>query len=364
MERTFDSLALSVQSNERIHNICMADIRSLDIALLRGFDALMRERSVSRAAKQLFLSQPATSALLARLREVFGDPLFVRTAAGVAPTARAEALAEPVRRVLADLQALLEPPGGFDAARSKRVFHIASTDYMAATLLGPLAARLGERASGVQLAQVTPDVTTLVARMTAGDVDAALMVRGLTPRGLRVAPLFDEDFVFAFAHGHPLAARRRLSAADMAAAPQLFIAPREVGSAASREAAFSGRADQALQALGLRRFVQLSVPNFSAAVDVIERSQLAAVLPRRVAAAAAARIASRELPFEMSGFTMDWVLHPRAEHDPGLAWLREEVLTAWHGLTAPARKIPASPKHSRGAFHGHGRPRRQDLDGR
>lgn len=364
MTRTFGFAEISVQSNERIHNICMADIRSLDIALLRGFDALMRERSVSRAATRLFLSQPATSALLARLREVFEDPLFVRTAAGVAPTARAEALAEPIRRVLADLQALLAPPGGFDAAQSRRVFHIASTDYMAATLLGPLAARLGEQAPGVQLALVTPDVTTLVARMTAGDVDAALLVRGLAPRGLRTAPLFDEDFVFAFAHGHSLAGKRRISAVDMAATPQLFIAPRESGSAASREASFSGRADQALQALGLARFVQLSVPSFSAAVDVIEHSRLGGVLPRRVAAAASARVASRELPFEMSGFTMEWVLHPRAEHDPALAWLRQEVLTAWRGLTAPARKIPASPKHSRGASHGHGRPRRQDLDGR
>jgi len=334
MRWTFGVRALFVQSNERIHNICVADIRSIDIALLRAFDALMRERSVSRAASRLYLSQPAASALLARLRHVFGDPLFVRTSAGVAPTARAEALAEPVRRVLADLQALLTPRDTFDAAASLRIFHLASTDYLAATLLGPLAARLGEQAPGVQLALVSPDSATLPARMAAGDVDAALLVRGRAPRGLRAAALFDEDFVFAVALRHPLARKRRLSAADVAAAPQVYISP--------RDPSFTGQADKALQALGLTRFVQISVPSFAAAVDVVEHSQLAAILPRRVAAAAAGRIASRPLPFAMSGFSMEWVTHARAENDAALAWLRGEVLAAWKAVPAPARKISST----------------------
>lgn len=305
----------------------MADIRSLDVSLLRGFDALMRERSVSRAATRLHLSQPATSALLARLREVFGDALFVRTAAGVAPTARAEALAEPVRRVLADLQALLEPPGEFDAANSSRVFHLGTTDYLSATLLGPLASRLGESAPGVQIALVSPDVNTLTARLAAAEVDAAVLVRGLAPRGLRVAPFLDEDFVLAVAPGHPLARKRRLSAADVAGAPQVFISP--------RDASFSGQADRALQALGLSRFVQLSVPSFAAAVDVIQHSRLAGIVPRRVAAAAAGRVVSRPLPFAMGGFVMEWVSHPRADQDAGLAWLRQELLAAAAGLSRP-----------------------------
>jgi DNA-binding transcriptional LysR family regulator len=312
----------------------MADIRSLDVALLRAFDALMRERSVSRAAMRLHLSQPATSALLARLRGVFGDPLFVRTAAGVAPTARAEALAEPVRRLLADLQGLLASARSFDAPHAQRIFHLASTDYVAATLLGPLAARLGRHASGVQLAVVSPDTATLVARLSAAEVDAALLVRGRAPRGLRSTPLFDEDFVFAVAKDHPLARKRKLGAADVAAAPQVYISP--------RDASFSGQADQALRAMGLARFVRLSVPSFAAAVDVIEHSDLAAILPRRVAAAAACRVASRPLPFVMSGFAMEWVTHPRAENDAAIAWLRDEVLAAWNALRTTTRKIDAT----------------------
>jgi DNA-binding transcriptional LysR family regulator len=84
------------------------DIRSLDVGMLRTFDALMRERSVSRAAARLFLSQPAVSASLNRLREVFDDPLFTRTGHGVTPTPRAHALAPQIGKVLADLARLLE----------------------------------------------------------------------------------------------------------------------------------------------------------------------------------------------------------------------------------------------------------------
>ncbi len=145
-------------------------------------------------------------------------------------------------------------------------------------------------------------------------------------------PLFDEDFVFAVAREHPLARKRRLSAADVAAAPQVYISP--------RDASFSGQADQALRALGLTRFVRLSVPSFAAAVDVIEHSELAAILPRHVALAAACRVASQPLPFAMGGFTMEWVTHPRADDDSAIAWLRGEVLAAWNALHAGARRIP------------------------
>ena len=96
------------------------DIRSLDIGMLRTFDALMRERSVSRAAARLFLSQPAVSASLNRLREAFDDPLFTRNAHGVTPTPRAQALATQVEKVLADIGALLDAGRAFDPAGSDR----------------------------------------------------------------------------------------------------------------------------------------------------------------------------------------------------------------------------------------------------
>src|SRR4051812_21895445 len=101
------------------------DIRSLDVGMLRTFEALLRERSVSRAAERLFLSQPAVSASLQRLRDAFGDPLFTRTSHGVVPTPRALALGPQVERVLADIAALLDDARPFDPATSSRIFRIA-----------------------------------------------------------------------------------------------------------------------------------------------------------------------------------------------------------------------------------------------
>ena len=119
------------------------DIRSLDVGMLRAFEALALERSVSRAAARLFLTQPAVSAALHRFRDTFGDPLFTRTAHGMEPTARALALAPLVDKVLADIATLLEADQPFDPAASDRIFRIAGSDHASHLLLPELSRRGG-----------------------------------------------------------------------------------------------------------------------------------------------------------------------------------------------------------------------------
>ena len=121
--------------------ISMADIRTLDLNLLKAFDALMDERNVTRAAQRLALTQPAVSGMLVRLREAFGDPLFVRASRGVVPTARAEALAPAVRQLLQDVTALLQPPG-FDPATATGTLTVAATDYALRAVVLPWMAAL------------------------------------------------------------------------------------------------------------------------------------------------------------------------------------------------------------------------------
>src|SRR4051812_21043490 len=128
-----------------------ADIRSLDISMLRTFDALLSERSVSRAAARLFLSQPAVSSSLKRLREVFDDPLFTRSAHGVVPTARALALAPHVEAVLAEVSRLLAAGREFDPASSDRIFRIVGSDHMSQLLLPPLCRELVEHGSRIRV---------------------------------------------------------------------------------------------------------------------------------------------------------------------------------------------------------------------
>ncbi len=107
----------------------MSDIKNLDMNLLVALDALLEERSVSRAAERLSLTQSAVSGILNRLRVVFADPLFVRTQRGILPTPRAEALAIPVKQLIADAEALIAPEH-FDPAKVRRTFTVATTDYM------------------------------------------------------------------------------------------------------------------------------------------------------------------------------------------------------------------------------------------
>src|SRR5262245_52770636 len=128
----------------------MTDIRSLDLNLLKALDALLDECNVTRAAARLALTQPAVSGMLTRLRERFGDPLFVRSQRGIIPTPRALGLAGPVKRLIGDVEALLRP-AAFDPATARMTVSLAATDYALKALVVPFLARLRERAPGVKV---------------------------------------------------------------------------------------------------------------------------------------------------------------------------------------------------------------------
>ena len=141
------------------------DLRALDIGMLRTFDALMRERSVSRAAARLFLSQPAVSGSLAKLRRTFGDPLFKRTPHGVSPTPLALSMADAVADLLLRMGRLLENGHSFDPTGSDRIFRIAGSDYSSRLILAPLMARLHATNASVRIAWEPPQFHTLFERI-------------------------------------------------------------------------------------------------------------------------------------------------------------------------------------------------------
>jgi DNA-binding transcriptional LysR family regulator len=209
-------------SNVWICHMSQRDIRSLDIGMLRTFDALMRERSVSRAAARLFLSQPAVSASLNRLREVFGDPLFTRTSHGVVPTPRAQALAPQVEDVLRGLSALLDTNDAFDPARSSRVFRIAGSDHASRMLLPGLAGRLVALGSGIRIVWVPPGTWPLAEHLAKGELDLAVIARINPPRDLEMRTLYQDHYVFVTRKGHPLATQP-LTLDSFCDTPQVFL---------------------------------------------------------------------------------------------------------------------------------------------
>lgn len=293
------------------------DIRSLDIAMLRTFDALMREHSVSRAAERLFLSQPAVSASLNRLRLTFGDPLFTRASHGVVPTARALALAEPVQRVLTDIVALLDSPQAFDPAQSNRIFRIAGSDVPSRSVLPVLGRTLSDCGSGIRIVWEPTSTWSLEDRLGRGDLDLAMVARLKMPRDLAYQSLYEEGYVYALRRDHPLA-EAPLTVELFCQIPQIFLG---YGSHV-----LDDFIDETLARHGLQRKAQIAVTGFGQIVHQLLHSNHGALLPQRLALAHADRLALKAPPFALPHYHALLCWHPRSQNDPGIGWLRQQIL--------------------------------------
>lgn len=303
-------------------------LRSFDLNLLKVFDEVMSERSLTKAANRLALTQPAVSNALRRLREALGDDLLVRKGRGLEPTARGLELWPTVRTVLHDLNAVLAP-SPFDPATAENVFVLAMADATAAELMPGLVAILGEEAPGVSL-RVLP-LTTRDPRklLDEGQADLAIghfpaALADLTARaqvGEAVAflhhRLFQGDYVCVMRQGHafatgPLTLNRYCSARHMLVS-------------------FSGRAfgfvDEALALVGRTRRVVLTVNQFFTAGKVVANSDLLTVLPRHFinVTGFADQLVQRELPFEVPVVHVDALWHQRQDASSAHAWLRTKV---------------------------------------
>ena len=188
----------------------MRDIRTLDLNLLRTLDALLDERSVTRAAERLGFTQPAVSGMLTRLRESFDDPLFVRTQRGIVPTLRAMALAGPVKQILSDVDALLLP-AVFDPLSAHFTLSIAATDYALQTVVLPFLVQLRAQAPGIRVAIRPVDDERIQSQFERGDLDLALMTPEAALPDLHARRLFDETYVCALRDDHPDAGGSSLS---------------------------------------------------------------------------------------------------------------------------------------------------------
>lgn len=285
--------------------------------MLRTFDALMRERSVSRAAARLFLSQPAVSASLNRLRQVFGDPLFTRSSHGVVPTGRALALAPQVEKLLADLAALLEGDRGFDPAASKRIFRVAGSDHASRMLLPELSRMLIGLGSGIRLDWVPPGTWSLAEHLQKGELDLAVIARIQRPRDLASEVLYEDRYVYVMRRDHPRAGEP-VTLDSFCAIPQVFL-----GYGAHM---LEDLIDETLARGGRRRLAQVAVTSFGQIVHQLRHSDHAAVLGGRVARAFADELHIQPLPFELPAYQSLVCWAPRAQADAGIQWLKDHVL--------------------------------------
>lgn len=292
------------------------NITSVNLNHLVAFDALLAERSVTRAARRLGVTQSAVSNALRQLRLMFDDPLFSRRSAGIEPTARALALAAPIRRGLAAFGAALSP-ATFDPATSDRTFVIATSDYVELVLLPSLLRRLAAEAPGVRLEMVPWGMHEVPSSLARGDVDLMLGYYGRLPSGHQHELLFSEEFLCVARRRHPtLSARPTLR--SWTAVPHVVVS--------QKPGSLSG-VDRALAARGLSRTVGVRVSHFSIVPQVVAQTDFTAALSRRIAepAARALRLVTFAPPIALATSRVGQVWHERLDADAGHQWLRRSI---------------------------------------
>lgn len=296
----------------------MNNFGRLDLNLLITLDALLAERNVTRAAERLHLSQPSVSVQLAKLRETLGDPLLLPGPRGMRPTARAEALREPLREALEALQRAVSPPGPFDPARATDTWRVAAFDYAESTIVLPVLRGLRTMAPGTRLAIVQAVPSLLARQAEQGEIDLAFHTTEGAPPGLHRRPLFTERYVLVGRAGHP-ALKRKPTLAQFCRLEHVIVSPDGGG--------FHGPTDEALAARGLARRVVLSVPHFLFVLSVLANTDLVAMLPSRlVRDAAGLRVV--DAPIEIPGYEMSMLWHERVHRDLAHRWLRDTIVAS------------------------------------
>lgn len=307
-----------------VHDDVLA-LRDVDLDLLVYLDVLLRTGSVTGAAREIGVSQSAMSHALRRLRDRFGDPLFVRVGSRMAPTPLAEDLAQPLRAALLDLQRVLASPASFEAASSARTFRVACPDLVELVLMPRLVARLGEEAPGVQLVVQPVMQAGQAGRLSSGELDLAVVPvlagRPLAASGELVQrTLFRDRFSSFLRSGHPLAAGGGPSLEAWIEWPHLLVSPSGRG---------PGLVDSALAERGLARHVALRVPGFGTAAALVAASDLILTAPAALARVCEPLgVVERALPLPLPEHGVVLLWHRRFGSDPGHRWLRrifEEV---------------------------------------
>jgi DNA-binding transcriptional LysR family regulator len=303
------------------------ELTDIDLNQLVLFHQLILERSITKVADNLGVSQPAVSNSLAKLRRLFGDDLFVRTASGMVPTAFAEQLAEPVGQALATLNVGLNQQLHFDPASIHRSLTLGMTDIGEIVFLPALVKRLRREAPGVQINTVRNSAMNLREEMESGKVDMAIGPLPQLKGGFFHRRLFRQRYVCLFRQGHALE-RKRISAEDFRAAEHLGIV--SAGTA-------HGRVESLLRKAGIERNVILTVPHFISVGHILRETNLVATVTETLAASLTGpfQLAYRPLPVALPEISINISWHAKVHRSPVHQWLREMIFDLFGKDKAP-----------------------------
>ncbi|HEX4094956.1 MAG TPA: LysR family transcriptional regulator [Trebonia sp.] len=294
------------------------ELAGVDLNLLVAFDALMDERSVTRAASRLSLSQPGMSNTLARLRKLFDDPLLVREGIMLVPTARAEALRQPVRDALAIIAGALDQRTGFDPAQDRATWTVSCSDYSLLMLIGPLVRRLAATAPGVTI-RVLPRAADPVRLLRDAAADLIIEPAEIMPAAqLASRPLFVDRWLCCVWAGNSIVGERMTMDAYLRLGHLVYSMGR--GQPPSI-------VDKHLEQSGVPRRIEFTVESFLLAPFLLEGTDLVTVVPERAVPhlRRTAEIRVLEPPMRLPRITETLWWHPRHTPNPAHAWIRARI---------------------------------------
>lgn len=315
------------------------NLREIDLNFLVVFDAIYQQQNLTKTGKQLNMSQPAVSNALNKLRDIFNNPLFVKTSQGMKPTPRAESLAEPIHQIIQQLEAVLAEPGDYNPQSSKRTFRLSMSDYSEFLILSKLVNALDHAAPEMCLTGVHTSRKERHKLLESGQLDLAIFSRypNSEDQGkyntqfssitdLYSKKLFEERVVVVARQGHPTIENSISQEQFMECRHALFLPHGEISE--------QDTVDQVLWEQRIKRKVILSTPHTSSHADIIGKTDLIGTTVERYANAVAQEhnLQTLEMPFEMPVFEMTMYWHARVHQDPACQWLREQIFEVCQGI--------------------------------
>ncbi|BDA73417.1 Transcriptional Regulator, LysR family [Calothrix sp. PCC 7716] len=296
------------------------DLASIDLNLLVAFEALFEQRSVTAAAKRLYLGQPAMSAALGRLRILFNDELFIRIGREMQPTSKAVAIAPDIFAALRQIRHTIEFSQTFNPISAQRNFAIGSADYTSFVILPKLLEHCREKAPSLNFRMIGFEKDKIGEMLEHGTIELALGVFPNPPRQTICVPLFQERFVGIARKKHPAINNKLISLETFTNLSHVLVTLRQDA---------TGEIDKILATHNLQRRVQLTTPHLLILPAIISSSDMIAAVPYRIGAyfSNLANIEVFELPLETQPWTVSMIWSQLTDKDDANSWLRQTLKT-------------------------------------
>ncbi len=303
------------------------NLNKVDLNLFIVFDAIYTEANLTRAGQIVGITQPAVSNALARLRETFNDPLFVRTAQGMVPTPMAQNIIAPVRSALQQLRISVQESRTFTPSQANKTYRISMTDLTEAVVLPPLFQRLRRMAPNVSIESMLSRRRDTTKELAAGRLDFAVDAPLNTDPQVRHVKLMEDRYVCAMRRGHPLS-KDKISLDEYLSLTHIHISSRRSG---------LGYIDLSLGKIGLQRRVALRSQHYLMASTVMQSTDLAMTVPERFARRNDLHYVA--LPVnDVPPLETHLYWHESTDQDPANRWMREQIIEICQHVTAQEKK--------------------------